>query len=307
MAIVAGVDFGTLSVRVSIVDQRDGAASGRGRPSTRCTGRRGSRPRHAEPSTTTWRRWCAATRARARERPASRGDQVEAIALDTTGSSVVPVGEGLQPLDDYYLWCDHRAWREAALDHEDGARAGPRGDPLVRRRLLVRVGLLEAAALAAPQPRQARPVRDRPRALRHGGGHAVRHHRPRRGAAQRLRDGPQVDVERLAGRPAAGGLPRRGGPAARRACGTSWPAATHLRPDRRAPRPRVGGAARPAGRHPDPGRRLRRALGRDRRRRPPGRRRQRDRHLHLHHGVSEQDGAASPACAAWCPAPSTRR
>ncbi len=36
------------------------------------------------------------------------------MALDTTGSSVVPVGEGLEPLDDYYLWCDHRAQREAA-------------------------------------------------------------------------------------------------------------------------------------------------------------------------------------------------
>src|SRR5205807_1935030 len=43
-----------------------------------------------------------------------RGADVEAIALDTTGSSVIPVGAGLQPLDDYYLWCDHRAWREAA-------------------------------------------------------------------------------------------------------------------------------------------------------------------------------------------------
>ena len=36
-----------------------------------------------------------------------------AIALDTTGSSVIPVGEGLEPLDDYYLWCDHRAFAEA--------------------------------------------------------------------------------------------------------------------------------------------------------------------------------------------------
>ena len=27
---------------------------------------------------------------------------------------MIPVGEGLVPLDDYYLWCDHRAWREAA-------------------------------------------------------------------------------------------------------------------------------------------------------------------------------------------------
>ena len=39
---------------------------------------------------------------------------IAAIAVDTTGSSVVPVGEGLEPLDDYYLWCDHRAAQEAA-------------------------------------------------------------------------------------------------------------------------------------------------------------------------------------------------
>jgi L-ribulokinase len=42
------------------------------------------------------------------------GDQVQSIALDTTGSSVIPVGEGLVPLGDYYLWCDHRAKQEAA-------------------------------------------------------------------------------------------------------------------------------------------------------------------------------------------------
>jgi L-ribulokinase len=42
------------------------------------------------------------------------GSAIEAMALDTTGSSVVPVGEGMVPLDDYYLWCDHRAKREAA-------------------------------------------------------------------------------------------------------------------------------------------------------------------------------------------------
>ncbi len=43
------------------------------------------------------------------------GDRIESIALDTTGSSVIPVGEGMVPLDDYYLWCDHRAKQEAAL------------------------------------------------------------------------------------------------------------------------------------------------------------------------------------------------
>ncbi|HZP17770.1 MAG TPA: ribulokinase, partial [Terriglobales bacterium] len=40
-------------------------------------------------------------------------DQVKAIALDTTGSSVVPVDAHMQPLNEYYLWCDHRAKGEA--------------------------------------------------------------------------------------------------------------------------------------------------------------------------------------------------
>jgi L-ribulokinase len=55
------------------------------------------------------------------------GDEVKALAVDTTGSSVIPVGEDLQPLDDYYLWCDHRAWREAqeitAAAHAQGLEA----------------------------------------------------------------------------------------------------------------------------------------------------------------------------------------
>jgi L-ribulokinase len=41
------------------------------------------------------------------------GQDVASIALDTTGSSVVPVDAHMQPLDDYYLWCDHRAHAEA--------------------------------------------------------------------------------------------------------------------------------------------------------------------------------------------------
>src|SRR5437667_10589143 len=47
------------------------------------------------------------------EKAGVRGDQVEAIALDTTGSSVIPVGKDLEPLGEYYLWCDHRAKGEA--------------------------------------------------------------------------------------------------------------------------------------------------------------------------------------------------
>jgi len=55
----------------------------------------------------------AATR-RAIEEANIPGSSIEAIALDTTGSSVIPVDAQLNPIDDYYLWCDHRAFREAA-------------------------------------------------------------------------------------------------------------------------------------------------------------------------------------------------
>jgi L-ribulokinase len=55
------------------------------------------------------------------------GSKVEAIALDTTGSSVVPVDAQMQPLDEYYMWCDHRAQEEARqitrLAHERGLEA----------------------------------------------------------------------------------------------------------------------------------------------------------------------------------------
>ena len=48
---------------------------------------------------------------------------------------------------------------------------------LVRRRLFLRVGLRQTAALAAQQSGEARAHGDRARALRHGGGRALRHHR----------------------------------------------------------------------------------------------------------------------------------
>jgi ribulose kinase len=34
------------------------------------------------------------------------------------------VDEQLKPLDDYYLWCDHRAWREAAEITQAARRYG---------------------------------------------------------------------------------------------------------------------------------------------------------------------------------------
>ena len=63
--------------------------------------------------TITCARW-PPRRARLLKQAGISGDQVEAIALDTTGSSVIPVGKDLQPLGEYYLWCDHRAKGEAA-------------------------------------------------------------------------------------------------------------------------------------------------------------------------------------------------
>jgi L-ribulokinase len=49
---------------------------------------------------------------------------VKALAVDTTGSSVIPVGKNLEPLDEYYLWCDHRAKAEAAEITEAAHREG---------------------------------------------------------------------------------------------------------------------------------------------------------------------------------------
>jgi L-ribulokinase len=111
VAIVAGVDFGTLSVRVTLLDSK------RGRLGTSSAEyplkRKREDPDYATQSHAD--QMDALTRA-TRQVIATAGidgASVEAIALDTTGSSVVPVNAKLEPLDDYYLWCDHRAKEEA--------------------------------------------------------------------------------------------------------------------------------------------------------------------------------------------------
>jgi len=45
--------------------------------------------------------------------PPVDGRAIESIALDTPGSSIMPVGENLVLLNDYDLGCGHRACREA--------------------------------------------------------------------------------------------------------------------------------------------------------------------------------------------------
>jgi L-ribulokinase len=109
--IVAGVDFGTLSVRVTLVDSKDGPI---GTASAEYPlHRRREDPDFATQSHAKQMEALAAATQDVQRKTGVSGDAVEAIALDTTGSSVIPLGEGLEPLDDYYLWCDHRAHAEA--------------------------------------------------------------------------------------------------------------------------------------------------------------------------------------------------
>jgi L-ribulokinase len=112
MPIVAGVDFGTLSVRVSIVDSEHGLLTSASAEYP--LHRKREDPDFATQSHVDHMRALADATRQAVKSAGIAGDQVQSIALDTTGSTVIPVGEGLVPLDDYYLWCDHRAKHEAA-------------------------------------------------------------------------------------------------------------------------------------------------------------------------------------------------
>jgi L-ribulokinase len=113
MAIVAGVDFGTLSVRVSIVDGERGLLASA--VSEYPLHRKREDPDFATQSHQDHMRALTDATRQAVKAASISGDQIASIALDTTGSSVIPVGQGMIPLDDYYLWCDHRAKLEAAL------------------------------------------------------------------------------------------------------------------------------------------------------------------------------------------------
>ena len=112
MAIVAGVDFGTLSVRVSIVDSERGILASA--ISEYPLHRKREDPEFATQSHEDHMRALADATHKALAAAGISGEQVASIALDTTGSSVVPVDDQMRPLNDYYLWCDHRAKKEAA-------------------------------------------------------------------------------------------------------------------------------------------------------------------------------------------------
>ena len=125
MAVVAGADFGTLSVRVSVID------SIRGRLSTGVAPyplhRRRDDPDYATQAHDDQMNALVQATLKAVEESGVDVAEIQALALDTTGSSVIPVDANLQPLDEYLLWCDHRAHREAqeitALAHAEGLEA----------------------------------------------------------------------------------------------------------------------------------------------------------------------------------------
>jgi L-ribulokinase len=120
MAVVAGVDFGTLSVRVSLVDSERGLLASA--VAEYPLHRKREDPEFATQSHADHMRALAAATREVVRKSGVSADQVLSIALDTTGSSVIPVGKNLQPLDDYYMWCDHRAKAEAAEITETARR-----------------------------------------------------------------------------------------------------------------------------------------------------------------------------------------
>ena len=125
MTIAAGVDFGTLSVRVSLLD------SERGRLGTASANyplhRKREDPDFATQSHEDQMQAMVQAMRDVLQQSVVNGTDVVALALDTTGSSVIPVDAQVRPLDEYLLWCDHRAHKEArqitALGHAEGLEA----------------------------------------------------------------------------------------------------------------------------------------------------------------------------------------
>ncbi len=122
---VAGVDFGTLSVRVTLLN------SERGNLGTASAEyplhRKREDPDHATQSHFDQMDALVVATRKVLEQSSIAGEEIAAIALDTTGSSVIMVDAQMQPLGEYYLWCDHRAKLEAreitALAHAEKLEA----------------------------------------------------------------------------------------------------------------------------------------------------------------------------------------
>jgi L-ribulokinase len=111
MPIVAGIDFGTLSVRVSLFDIAKGRIASATANYPIC--RTKENPDHASQKHEDHMSALVVAMRSALSESKVNGNEVRALAIATTGSTVIPVDENLRPLDDYYLWCDHRGKAEA--------------------------------------------------------------------------------------------------------------------------------------------------------------------------------------------------
>ena len=122
---VAGVDFGTLSARVTLLNSESGRL---GTASAEYPlHRKREDPDYATQSHDDQMHALVTATQKVLAETGVDGATIAAIALDTTGSSVVMVDAHLQPLGEYYLWCDHRAKLEAqqitALAHAEKLEA----------------------------------------------------------------------------------------------------------------------------------------------------------------------------------------
>ena len=193
MAIVAGVDFGTLSVRVSIVDSERGLLESA--VAEYPLHRKREDPEYATQSHDDHMRALAAATREAVKKAGIRGRSGAGHRarhhrlLGHSGRQKPAATRRVLPV------VRSSRQRRGGGDHRSRAPRRLGSHQVVRRRLFLGVGIFQAPALAPAQSRQAIGVRLRLRALRHGGGHAVRHHRSEESKAQRLRHGPQVAVE----------------------------------------------------------------------------------------------------------------
>lgn len=112
MVQVAGVDFGTLSVRVSIFEKTRGLLGAATAPYA--LHRKASDPDYATQSHAEQMAALATAMREALRTAGVDGGEIRSVAVDATGSSVLMLDEAMEPLGEYYLWCDHRAWKEAA-------------------------------------------------------------------------------------------------------------------------------------------------------------------------------------------------